>query len=74
MQIIQSRRHFLAGLSAAGAAGLVNSPLRKWIWRGFGGHDDNDQQANVWIYQPQQPGAAGGQFLWGSGADQLAQH
>ena len=25
MQIIQSRRHFLAGLSAAGAAGLVNA-------------------------------------------------
>ena len=28
MQIIQNRRRFLAGLTAAGAAGLVGAPTR----------------------------------------------
>ena len=28
MQIIQNRRHFLAGAAAAGAAGLIGSPTQ----------------------------------------------
>ena len=47
MQIIQSRRHFLAGAAAAGAAGLIGTTTRG-VGRGAAGND----QACAFRYSP----------------------